>query len=769
MKTRILTVIALSLTLTLSARAQVPGIINYQGRIVDGGTNFNGTGLFQFALVNNGGSTTYWSNGINTVSLTVTKGLYSVLLGDTTIANMTLAIPATVFTNADMRLRVWFNDGVNGLQQLSPDQRLAAAGYAMQAQNAYTAASATSLLPSSIVVGQSLNIGTNNTLASGVYASIGGGSNNTANGAEAFVGGGAGNNASMAQAVVGGGFDNTANGTGSFVGGGVFNQATNAQATVAGGLGNIAGGIGSFVGGGGYDGTTLAGNVAGGVASTVGGGLGNTASGAYSTVGGGGGNTIQDTASYSFIGGGQNNAIQAFSLQSAIGGGASNTIQINAYQSTIGGGSNNTVQTAAPISTISGGESNTIQYLAGASAIGGGYGNTIQTNAIRSTIGGGHFNTIQAYAWDATIGGGYSNIAGGTGSFVGGGGYDGTTLAGNTASGPASTVGGGLGNTVQATAYESTIGGGFNNTIQDGAYQSTIGGGSNNTIQVSAPVSTIAGGYSNTIQYIAGGSVIGGGLLNTIQTNAIWSTIAGGNNNTIQATAWNSTIGGGNSNTVSGKYGTVPGGYQNLATNNAFAAGTSAIASNTGAFVWSDDSGGSFASTSNNQFSVRAAGGVRFYSNAGATTGVILAPGAGSWSSASDRNLKAHFAAVNAEAILQALVAIPVDTWNYKSQDEHIHHIGPMAQDFYAAFGVGEDNRHISEIDAQGVAFAAIQGLNQVVKDKETEIQELRQQNAALASRLAALETEMQKVSDEVEQSKSAPIQAANVHDQGGL
>jgi hypothetical protein len=140
MKTRVLTAVALAIALTLCAHAQVPGIINYQGRIVDNGTNFNGTGLFGFALVNPGGTTNYWSNdGTSagqpalTVSLTVTKGLYSVLLGDTTVSNMTVAIPSAVFTNANVLLRVWFNDGVNGVQQLSPDQRIAAVGYALMA------------------------------------------------------------------------------------------------------------------------------------------------------------------------------------------------------------------------------------------------------------------------------------------------------------------------------------------------------------------------------------------------------------------------------------------------------------------------------------------------------------------------------------------------------------------------------------------------------------------------------------------------------------
>ena len=117
--------------------AQVPQLLNYQGRVAVGTVNFNGSGAFKFALVNAAGTTTYWSNdGTSTagsqptgaVTLTVTKGLYSVLLGDISLANMT-AIPNSVFANADVRLRVWFNDGTNGFQLLTPDQRLAPNGY----------------------------------------------------------------------------------------------------------------------------------------------------------------------------------------------------------------------------------------------------------------------------------------------------------------------------------------------------------------------------------------------------------------------------------------------------------------------------------------------------------------------------------------------------------------------------------------------------------------------------------------------------------------
>lgn len=129
-------------SLVLTSTAQVPQLINYQGRVVIAGTNFSGSGQFKFALVNSNAIPTFWSNNGSSVngsepgaavSLTVANGLYSVLLGDATLANMTV-IPATVFTNADVRLRVWFNGG-SGFQLLTPDQRIAAVGYAMMSAN----------------------------------------------------------------------------------------------------------------------------------------------------------------------------------------------------------------------------------------------------------------------------------------------------------------------------------------------------------------------------------------------------------------------------------------------------------------------------------------------------------------------------------------------------------------------------------------------------------------------------------------------------------
>jgi len=124
---------------------QIAQLINYQGRIALGtpAVNFEGSGQFKFALVDGGSSATLWSNDgtgsagsepAAAVTLPVTKGLYSVLLGNTALPHMT-AIPYSVFARLDVRLRVWFDDGTHGFQLLTPDQRIAAVGYAMMDAN----------------------------------------------------------------------------------------------------------------------------------------------------------------------------------------------------------------------------------------------------------------------------------------------------------------------------------------------------------------------------------------------------------------------------------------------------------------------------------------------------------------------------------------------------------------------------------------------------------------------------------------------------------
>ncbi|MDY7094868.1 MAG: tail fiber domain-containing protein, partial [Acidobacteriota bacterium] len=114
-----------------------------------------------------------------------------------------------------------------------------------------------------------------------------------------------------------------------------------------------------------------------------------------------------------------------------------------------------------------------------------------------------------------------------------------------------------------------------------------------------------------------------------------------------------------------------------------------------------------------------------------------------SFNPTSDRNLKQGFVPVDSSQILERLAAIPVTQWSYLHDTESTQHIGPVAQDFYAAFGVGADDRHISTTDADGVAFAAIQALYQRLLEKEAEIEALKAQNQVLLDlqqRLEALE-----------------------------
>jgi len=91
----------------------------------------------------------------------------------------------------------------------------------------------------------------------------------------------------------------------------------------------------------------------------------------------------------------------------------------------------------------------------------------------------------------------------------------------------------------------------------------------------------------------------------------------------------------------------------------------------------------------------------------------------------SDRNIKSEFASVDPTAILEKVASLPISTWVYKTETSSARHIGPMAQDFMATFGVGSSDRTILQVDADGVTFAAIQALYE-------RLQRLEQRNAQL-------------------------------------
>ena len=88
--------------------------------------------------------------------------------------------------------------------------------------------------------------------------------------------------------------------------------------------------------------------------------------------------------------------------------------------------------------------------------------------------------------------------------------------------------------------------------------------------------------------------------------------------------------------------------------------------------------------------------------------------------------------------MLEKLAEVPVSTWNYKSESEGVRHMGPMAQDLYAAFGLGDSDKTISTIDGQGIALAGIQGLYQMLREKDREIAELRRELQTIKAQLAS-------------------------------
>jgi hypothetical protein len=354
---------------------------------------------------------------------------------------------------------------------------------------------------------------------------------------------------------------------------------------------------------------------------------------------------------------------------------------------------------------------------------------------------------------------------------------------------------------------DNTIGAGFN---------ATVGGGLGNIC--SNFHATVGGGYSNTASGY--NATVCGGALN-VASGSYNATVCGGAQN-VASGAYSAVLGG-DVNVASGSDSVACGGEFNLARGDfSFAAGHGADALHSGSFVWSDSSGGSFASTANNQFCVRAAGGLLFagdvafdtsayhhlslsggnslgflygayetnldginlsynyYASAPTGGAHIINPGGGTSritvgygeidlavggvnsspsivmlrattsgvcvngtvNNCSDRNVKQDFAPVSPSEILDRVVQLPVSEWGYK-MDAATRHIGPMAQDFYAAFNVGSDDKHLAPIDESGVALAAIQGLNQKLtaelEQKQTEITELKHSLSELKDLIAEL------------------------------
>ena len=107
---------------------------------------------------------------------------------------------------------------------------------------------------------------------------------------------------------------------------------------------------------------------------------------------------------------------------------------------------------------------------------------------------------------------------------------------------------------------------------------------------------------------------------------------------------------------------------------------------------------------------------------------------------ASDRNIKKNIAPADTAQILAKLAKLPIATWTYNTEADGLRHLGPMAQDFRASFGLGDDEHYYYPVDAHGVALASIQALDHLVQLQQEQIRKLERQNAALARRLSHVE-----------------------------
>jgi hypothetical protein len=513
----------------------------------------------------------------------------------------------------------------------------------------------------------------------------------------------------------------------------------------------------------------------------------------FAAIGGGSSNQIGYFSFNAVIGGGLQNTLEPNDYYSTIAGGLQNRMGFHAVHSTISGGRSNHIDVSVDTSTISGGADNAVGFLAHYATIGAGRNNLILSNAEYSVISGGRENAIEFGAAYAHVGGGERNrIHGGWHNTISGGGANAIsaesgTIGGGTSNGIETnsyeaTIGGGSGNVIHTNAERATIAGGVFHEVEPGASYSFIGGGTRNKAGTNSQHATISGGSNNEIDHDTSYCSIGGGKLHIVSPNSAHATIAGGDGNTAggeapaigggtlnviePGTTYSTITGGGGNRVGAGSFGTtIAGGYLNQAVGNfSFAAGNRAQAVHPNTFAWAGGNTLPYASIFPNSFNIYSSNGVSMdYGpqsaaaprgaryvyigpfNSGLTlsawNGARLTDG-GIWSNASDRNRKTDFHGINPREVLEKVVHLPVSQWRYTNEDAGVKHLGPVAQDFQSAFGLGTDDKSIGTVDADGVALAAIQGLNQKLQE---ELKRRDAENAELKERLSRLERLLSK------------------------
>jgi trimeric autotransporter adhesin len=271
--------------------------------------------------------------------------------------------------------------------------------------------------------------------------------------------------------------------------------------------------------------------------------------------------------------------------------------------------------------------------------------------------------------------------------------------------------------------YSTAMG---SNTTASGDYTTATGASTaaSGHYSTALGVSTTASGFASTAL----------GVLTT--ASGAYST-AMGYSTTVSGEASTAM---GYSTTASGTYSTAMGQGTRASGNYSTAMGRRASTQGfSGSFVYGDatTAGDTVRASASNQATWRTSGGFRIFTNTALSAGVTLAAGGGSWSSVSDRNRKEAFAEVDGEGLLARIRRVPVTSWRYiAEEDRAVRHIGPMAQDWAAAFPeLGGDGTTINSGDLDGVSLAAVQALDgrtRGVPEMEERIRQLEAENAGL-------------------------------------
>jgi Chaperone of endosialidase/Head domain of trimeric autotransporter adhesin/CUB domain len=424
----------------------------------------------------------------------------------------------------------------------------------------------------------------------------------------------------------------------------------------------------------------------------------------------------------------------------------------------------------------------THSFASGYQTKSGGYASTAMGNGtVSSNIGSfssGYFSNSSGYASTAL---GYFTVASNVGSFASGyralaAGYSANSLGYySNASGGYSVALGGYTNAnndysfasgyyTNANGIYSTAMGIFTSANSSGStalgYSTNAYGFSSITMGYATNTSSNApyGTASSTASFASGYQTISGGYASTSMgnnTNASgYSATALGNQ--TNASGYLSTAMG--TGTTASGFATTAMGFNTFATgNNSTSMGSNSYASSEGSFVIGDspNSSSTIYSQNSNSFTSRFRNGYYLFTSATLGTAAVLYGGSNSWSSISDSTKKENFQPIDGENVLKKIANMRTVTWNYKGQDpKSFRHYGPMAQEFFNAFGrdklgvIGNDTT-IASADFDGVNFTAIKALEKRTSELQTENENLKKRLALLeksSSEVMVLKSEMEQL-----------------------